>query len=213
MDVVDTQLDTLGRAILGLTIGCARCHDHKFDPIPQREYYALAGIFQSTRTLDGRMSGVFSDVNRTPLPEAPRDMLARAEALQRWERDYKSVQDEHRQAERQHEELASELEAVKSNGSDPAARKDLEERVAAARKEAADLKQEVAPNLALRQASPTDGARTSGSTDPGECEDSSRRQSPESGTRGPSRLPVVSASRSARQDREPSANRNRRSEE
>ncbi len=144
MDVVDTQLDTLGRAILGLTIGCARCHDHKFDPIPQREYYALAGIFQSTRTLDGRMSGVFSDVNRTPLPEAPRDMLARAEALQRWERDYKSVQDEHRQAERQHEELASELEAVKSNGSDPAARKDLEERVAAARKEAADLRQEVA---------------------------------------------------------------------
>ena len=69
MDVIDNQLDTLGRSMLGLTIGCARCHDHKFDPIPQREYYALAGIFQSTKTLDGRLSGVFSGMHRTLLPE------------------------------------------------------------------------------------------------------------------------------------------------
>ncbi len=51
-DVVDEQLDTLGRALLGMTIGCARCHDHKFDPIPQRDYYALAGILRSTHLLD-----------------------------------------------------------------------------------------------------------------------------------------------------------------
>ncbi|MGE3805807.1 MAG: DUF1553 domain-containing protein [Gemmataceae bacterium] len=51
MDVIDEQLDTVGRAFLGLTIGCARCHDHKFDPIPTKDYYALAGIFRSTRTL------------------------------------------------------------------------------------------------------------------------------------------------------------------
>jgi hypothetical protein len=50
-DIIDEQLDTLGRAFLGQTIGCARCHDHKFDPIPQRDYYAMAGIFASTRTL------------------------------------------------------------------------------------------------------------------------------------------------------------------
>jgi hypothetical protein len=53
MDVVDEQIDAVGRAFLGLTIGCARCHDHKFDPIPTADYYALAGIFSSTRTLDG----------------------------------------------------------------------------------------------------------------------------------------------------------------
>ncbi len=53
MDVVDEQLDTTARAVLGLTVGCARCHDHKFDPIPTRDYYALAGIFRSTRTLYG----------------------------------------------------------------------------------------------------------------------------------------------------------------
>jgi hypothetical protein len=52
MDIIDEQLDTLGRTFLGLTIGCARCHDHKFDPISTADYYALAGIFKSTRTMD-----------------------------------------------------------------------------------------------------------------------------------------------------------------
>jgi len=51
MDVVDEQLDVAGQAFLGLTLGCARCHDHKFDPVSQRDYTALAGIFKSTRTL------------------------------------------------------------------------------------------------------------------------------------------------------------------
>jgi len=52
MDVVDEQLDTIGKAILAQTIGCARCHDHKFDPIPTRDYYALAGILRNTKLLE-----------------------------------------------------------------------------------------------------------------------------------------------------------------
>ncbi|QDV35295.1 PSD1 and planctomycete cytochrome C domain-containing protein [Tautonia plasticadhaerens] len=52
MDIVDEQLDTVGRTFLGLTIGCARCHDHKFDPITAADYYAMAGIFTSTTTMD-----------------------------------------------------------------------------------------------------------------------------------------------------------------
>ena len=52
MDIIDEQLDTVGRAFLGLTFGCARCHDHKFDPIRTEDYYALAGIFKSTRTME-----------------------------------------------------------------------------------------------------------------------------------------------------------------
>ncbi len=52
MDVVDEQLDTIGKAFLAQTIGCARCHDHKFDPIPTRDYYALAGILKSSKTLE-----------------------------------------------------------------------------------------------------------------------------------------------------------------
>jgi len=53
MDLVDEQIDAVSQAFLGLTVACARCHDHKFDPIPQTDYYALAGIFRSTESLYG----------------------------------------------------------------------------------------------------------------------------------------------------------------
>ncbi len=53
MDVVDEQIDTMGRAFLGLTLGCARCHNHKFDPVPTTNYYALAGIFVSSEAKFG----------------------------------------------------------------------------------------------------------------------------------------------------------------
>lgn len=64
-DVVDEQLDSIGKGLLGLTFGCARCHDHKFDPISTKDYYAMAGILMSTQTM------VHSNVSRwveTPLP-------------------------------------------------------------------------------------------------------------------------------------------------
>lgn len=53
MDNVDEQIDTVSRAVLGLTVSCARCHDHKFDPVPVTDYYALAGIFTSTENCAG----------------------------------------------------------------------------------------------------------------------------------------------------------------
>jgi len=53
MNNVDEQIDVTGRALLATTISCARCHDHKFDPIPTKEYYGLAGIFRSTQTFTG----------------------------------------------------------------------------------------------------------------------------------------------------------------
>jgi hypothetical protein len=53
LDVVDEQIDVVSQAMLGLTLACARCHDHAFDPVTQRDYYALAGIFLSTETLYG----------------------------------------------------------------------------------------------------------------------------------------------------------------
>jgi hypothetical protein len=58
MDTIDEQLDTLGKAFLGMTLGCARCHDHKFDPLKQSDYYALAAIFKSTTTFGETMTGV-----------------------------------------------------------------------------------------------------------------------------------------------------------
>jgi mono/diheme cytochrome c family protein/cytochrome c553 len=52
LDIVDEQIDTLGRTVMGLTLGCARCHDHKFDPLTADDYYALAGVFVSTKTME-----------------------------------------------------------------------------------------------------------------------------------------------------------------
>ena len=53
MDVIDEQINATSRAFMGMTVGCARCHDHKFDPIPTTDYYAMAGIFKSTEMLSG----------------------------------------------------------------------------------------------------------------------------------------------------------------
>ena len=58
MDIIDEQLDTIGKAFMGMTLGCVRCHDHKFDPILQTDYYALAAIFKSTLTLSDQKRGV-----------------------------------------------------------------------------------------------------------------------------------------------------------
>ncbi|MFM8172133.1 MAG: DUF1553 domain-containing protein [Pirellulaceae bacterium] len=52
LDVIDEQLDVFGRAVLGQTLGCARCHDHKFDPIPTSDYYAMAGILNGSQVLE-----------------------------------------------------------------------------------------------------------------------------------------------------------------
>jgi len=71
LDVVDEQIEATTRAFLGLTVACARCHDHKLDPILQRDYYALSGIFRSTQTCSGVLAGVFPNFNASPLIELP----------------------------------------------------------------------------------------------------------------------------------------------
>lgn len=65
LDVVDEQIDATTKSVLALTVACARCHDHKFDPITTRDYYALAGIFRSTDTLYGT-TGASKPKNRNP---------------------------------------------------------------------------------------------------------------------------------------------------
>jgi hypothetical protein len=67
MDIVDEQLDLIGKVFMGMTIGCARCHDHKFDPIPTRDYYALAGILRSTKVIKDPKENVAHWID-TPLP-------------------------------------------------------------------------------------------------------------------------------------------------
>ncbi len=80
VDIVDQQVVKTSKAFLGMTVGCARCHDHKFDPISQREYYAMAGFFHNTQSVYKTQRGVWSDVVQRELPETPAQQAARAEA-------------------------------------------------------------------------------------------------------------------------------------
>ena len=76
-DYVNDQIDVVSKAFLGLSVACARCHDHKFDPISTEDYYALAGIFFSTRLIPGPVPG------NTPLVRVPLlspDELAKVQA-------------------------------------------------------------------------------------------------------------------------------------
>jgi cytochrome c553 len=66
VDQIDEQIDVMTRAVLATTVACARCHDHKFDPIAQKDYYALAGIFKSTETYFG-VQGVKQAKNASTL--------------------------------------------------------------------------------------------------------------------------------------------------
>ncbi len=67
MDVVDNQIDVISTGVMGLSVACARCHDHKHDPIPTRDYYAMAGIFTSTQTLYGNAGNEKLTAPPTPL--------------------------------------------------------------------------------------------------------------------------------------------------
>ena len=67
MDVIDEQIDVMGRAFMGLTLGCARCHDHKFDPVPTADYYSLAAIFKSTQSFSVDRIGALSTAYEAPM--------------------------------------------------------------------------------------------------------------------------------------------------
>ena len=92
MDVVDEQLDTIGKSMMGMTIGCARCHDHKFDPIPTADYYALAGILKSTHSLIHSNVSTWNKVD-LPLDENQEALIAEQQSeLAKLEEHLKSTQ-------------------------------------------------------------------------------------------------------------------------
>jgi hypothetical protein len=76
IDIVDEQVDVIGKTFLAQTVGCARCHDHKFDPITAADYHAMAGILISTRTMENL--NTVARVRERPL--APVAEIAAAEA-------------------------------------------------------------------------------------------------------------------------------------
>ncbi len=92
MDVVDEQLDVIGRGLLAQTLQCARCHDHKFDPIPTRDYYALAGILRNTQPLDHANVSTWKDL---PLPLTADEERRVTE----WEKEGRELQERIKQAQ------------------------------------------------------------------------------------------------------------------
>ncbi|MEO6786658.1 MAG: PSD1 and planctomycete cytochrome C domain-containing protein, partial [Chthoniobacteraceae bacterium] len=117
LDLADEQVDTVSQAMLGLTISCARCHDHKFDPISQREYYGLAGIFLSTDTLIGTASGI-QNRHATELIELPQGAvtLGKTIAPADLEKMKKRVEDLRKE---QREMFAARLGAGKAGAAQP----------------------------------------------------------------------------------------------
>jgi len=77
LDIVDEQISAATRAFLALDFSCARCHDHKFDPVPTRDYYALAGIFKSTE-----ITSHFAEDWRDGRPRAVQPVATRAESAE-----------------------------------------------------------------------------------------------------------------------------------
>lgn len=99
LDLVDEQIDVTTRVMLGVSVACARCHDHKFDPIPQADYYALSGIFQSMsthygtfRTLQNRRP---SNLIELPVQDAePLQQAVSREQLEDWRDELRDKQRE-----------------------------------------------------------------------------------------------------------------------
>jgi mono/diheme cytochrome c family protein len=79
-DVYDEQVDVTTKAFLGLTVACARCHDHKFDPILTKDYYAMIGMFASTRSFSNPDSHVSAVLEK---PLVPREEFERYQAAKR----------------------------------------------------------------------------------------------------------------------------------
>lgn len=92
VDLADEQIDAVSQAFLATTIACARCHDHKFDPISQRDYTALAGIFLSTDTHYGTLGGV-GGLNRGSLADLPSIYASTTTTKPRSADDVKRMQD------------------------------------------------------------------------------------------------------------------------
>ena len=111
-DLIDEQIDTTTRVVLGMSVACARCHDHKFDPIPQTDYYALAGIFQSTETMFGGLRSQRSrqasnliilpvdDPNPNDKPVSKAELASLKKQLEEREKEYVEARRAQRQPEK-----------------------------------------------------------------------------------------------------------------
>ncbi|MEY2879552.1 MAG: hypothetical protein RLZZ15_1932 [Verrucomicrobiota bacterium] len=120
-DIIGDQIDTTSKAFLGLTVACARCHDHKFDPIPTKDYYSLYGVFANSY---GTTPALPSDLPAlaTKLPSTPDllDYMTKADALKKKMANYEQERiafrksrtkdrDKNRELQRREREITGEI--------------------------------------------------------------------------------------------------------
>ncbi len=91
MDIADDQIDAVFKSSMAMTVSCARCHDHKFDPIPTADYYALAGIFLSTEPLYGTIKQKYSN-NPTDLLPIGKDAEAMHAAVVAYDKQFSEAE-------------------------------------------------------------------------------------------------------------------------
>lgn len=120
MDVVDEQIDVITRTFMGITVACARCHDHKFDPVAQEDYYALAGIFRSTLTMAN--TNHVSRWTERVLPDPgnakeEKQFAAKREALETQIATLETAAESEERKKRT-KELKQELKSLKEKGAD-----------------------------------------------------------------------------------------------
>ncbi len=130
LDIVDEQLDTTARAFLGLTIGCARCHDHKFDPISTADYYSLAGIFKSTKTME----------NFKVVAQWHEHALATPEELAAYEHHNERIK-----------ALEAKIEAINKGDTEPQAKKEKVDRLEEEKKKLEASRPELARAMGVRE--------------------------------------------------------------
>jgi len=114
-DHIDTQVIKIGTAFLGMTLGCVRCHDHKFDPIALQDYYGIAGILRSSPSTHKIPFGVWSMLNSTELPETPEQRTARKYSEAEHEKKLAALKVEQSKRTEEKKSVEAELAKVKED--------------------------------------------------------------------------------------------------
>jgi hypothetical protein len=115
VDVADEQIDALSQTFLAVTIACARCHDHKFDPISQRDYTAMAGVLLSTATHFGTTGGV-AGRNRSTLVELPASYSDSRASRQFTSQQVEQMRERLAELDRQRRDYLAEVAAQRRSG-------------------------------------------------------------------------------------------------
>ena len=135
VDMVDQQIEKVGKAFLGMTLNCVRCHDHKFDPITLQDYYGLAGIFMSTESVYHTGRGVWSAPSLAELPQTPADRQRLDKARHDHDQVIAALKARSMESKKQSGELATQLAGL----ADKSRREPLEKQKAECDKHGRDL--------------------------------------------------------------------------